>query len=1152
LLLGGLAVSAIRSKLKTPGANEVDRGFDLSRKLDANYPREIAVGRFATGGSGVYDTVSGAENQYVWRVTALSDYLITGIEEIWIDGQKVTLSGDPLSGWVNVTDYLTKEDDSPTIKFRIMSGTEDQVLDSELAAAAGEGSYGGELTSDDTFAGMAIAIMRWEFSPDDNITSEPSQIVFVGDGAPVHDPRYEGSDPDDASTWPTDTDARFNPALIAAQAIRGWKRGGEVIVGAHGIVSADIPEADLEDAADICDESVETDDGTEKRYRCGGMIRMDKGSGIRPSLEKVMASMDGDLIEVGGTFTILPGADRTPEHTYDIRAMGGRLISMDEHGAATARYNETGANFVDPDSAWEMQDLPAYAPSADLTADDSRHRVQSLGLDFVYSRFQATRIQIAKHERARLAGTATFELPLIAMQSEPGDWITVTDGQTGLSSSVWEVQTTSRINTRDRGSRVIIQAQEISVDPWAWDQTAADGVDNPTPPTYPIGEIPDPAVPDLTLTAVSVEGGGTTLPAIQAAFSVAESPLETHIEFEYWPTDDDEEIRSTRCLKSAGQRVLVEGVAPGTEYSVRARLIGGTRVGQWCDAETVTTSDGFVSTRAVGSVTQDDIDSALAFLASANPELAAGLATLTQVGAINRVFDPLFQLGIRDNVSNTAPLSLISGDPNALAAELSVGTGEVLDIIFKPRFELRPESRLMVGGEVTLTGPLSQAALQVRFFDADLAEVGTPVEVATAATGERAEGFLEAADIPNGVRWGQLEVVSTSTAAGTARLQVHEPFVAYAGPNQASVEAFRDPQDEAVGRIIAQSLVDQARVFEIEGLVYETAVSRAAVLVLQEVTANVARYQTSVTYEGADGVTYALSELYAADGVSRILNIAGVIAFANPDAGGDGVTVAMEVRDAIVHILKELRLDDDAAFTFYDSGTPDVLRICIGKHPVSGDVGIWLYDSDGVEMFEADVTNEVFNIAPRMMPVGSVVGEGSGTLAATTIWASACASGECVPTGTSDFDNLSVTTSVFNGEPGATVEVQCIANYLATADIFRWQYYKHYLDLLESDGTLISTFYSAIGEHSAAETVNSASANMVSAGRALTKPIIAFGAVTLPSLVSGSYDASGYKARWRWAADDDDVTACSEGVNRDGGNRDATIAARIKAEVLGL
>jgi len=144
---------AARANIPSPSESDTNRGVDLQRKLDPDYPREIAVGKFATGGSGVYDTVSDAGNKYLWRCTCISDYEITAFTELWIDGELATLSGDALAGWVNVTNIRLKEDNTPTIRIRVMPGTETQTLDSELAAAAGPGSIGGELTAADKFTG---------------------------------------------------------------------------------------------------------------------------------------------------------------------------------------------------------------------------------------------------------------------------------------------------------------------------------------------------------------------------------------------------------------------------------------------------------------------------------------------------------------------------------------------------------------------------------------------------------------------------------------------------------------------------------------------------------------------------------------------------------------------------------------------------------------------------------------------------------------------------------------------------------------------------------------------------------------------------------------------------------------------------------------
>ena len=597
---GAIAMAAMRARVKVPKPEDTNRGFDLSRSLDPNYRREVAVGLFATGGSGAYSFASGSDgeiqNKYAYRITVISDYEVTEFSQLLLDGSPATISGDPTTGWATVTDryQLVDEDGNttgPAIRVRVHLGAPGQVLDSEVKTASG-----GKFGTNDNFTGMCVLITRMEWNPETFQGGEP-EVVFVGVGAPVHDPRDETSDATDPTTWSRTSDARLNAALVTAQVIRGFPDpSGDIVCGAGpGFVQGDISDAQLADAADICDELVATEDGTEPRYRVGGMVRSES-SGIRPCVDKLIAAMDGDLIEDGGQLILLPGAERVPSAHYDLQAIGGRCLMFDPDGAATQRINELTCEYVEPEASFEMHALPPYRPAAYLEEDKGRRRSEPISLEMCPYRFQAGRIQKAKAEKARLQGRASFDLPLIAMQTQPGDWITVTDEVTGQVSAVWEVATARRTNSAKGGARVILECEEIAVEPWQWGETDTGAIGNPDIPVVPAPDYDRLTAPILTLTGVYIEGSGLRVPAIQAVAALPEAPNATHIDFEWRADGTTSPVFTLSVPKERGRAILQEGLTPGDVFEVRGRLRGEPGIlGTWSSwGEVTVPADYFV------------------------------------------------------------------------------------------------------------------------------------------------------------------------------------------------------------------------------------------------------------------------------------------------------------------------------------------------------------------------------------------------------------------------------------------------------------------------------------------------------------------------------------------------------------------------------
>lgn len=856
-IIGGAVVgSYIRSKMKPASVSGMDRGMELARKLDNDYPREVALGRVATGGSGVYDTVSGDENKYLWRVTALSDYEITGFNALWMDGELVTLSGDPLLGWVDVTSHRQKKNGAASVRLRVMPGTETQALDSQLAAAAGPGSIGGELTAADTFAGMAIAILRIEFSQDDELTREPNRFVYDINGAPVHDPRDIASDVNDPSTWSRTSQARFNTALQIAQSIRGFKRNGEIIVGAEGVINADIPDADLIAEADRCDELVLTESGTEVRYRSGVMLRMDPRDGIRKSVQMLLDAMDGDLSENAGKFRFLAGGSRTPVAHFDLESIGGRIVSMDEHGSSTRRYNAAECSIVDPSAAWEALPLPTYKPAAFLTADGNRRRVMKNDLEAVYSVSQGVRIQRARLDRSRKTKRETFDLPIIAEAVEAGDWITVTDRLTGMTSGVWDVQATEVINDPERGPRVLLACSEIDATLWNWTQDDANGAAAATPPSYPIVGLPSVPVPVLTLTAINISGGSAQEPAIQVAAAFAESPLSTTLEFEWRQTANPTQTFSTAVAKALGGVVLREGISPNTEYQIRARLTGGTdRVGQWSAWDAVTSNATLIvpdsaalGGRASASILAD-VDDSRTRIANATEALQAGASTLegaidalrdafaagqtdavgavtTKLAAIqtatddvlsaaelgddrlaarltrlaapsqNLIADPWLKAGgiisWRDQDGNPGQMKPMGGYARQRAVVQATGAGAGPKLIYTPRRRVEVGETFEISAGVFTSGPATDVELNLAIFASETSSTAVDTKTVDVTPGSRMGSWTVTITTAGFARF---EANCDTTGAGEVALELEAPVWRLASTGQSAISAAPSQED---------------------------------------------------------------------------------------------------------------------------------------------------------------------------------------------------------------------------------------------------------------------------------------------------------------------------------------------------------------------
>lgn len=668
-----LSQKLLSSKSRT---SSIDQGLELTRKYSPDYPREIAVGRTITGGSAAFDVTSGTKNKYLYRVTIISDYQIGDVLRLWLDGDPASLSGNPKTGYATVTSHFNTELDpeekasnqnlGPKVWVRVYDGSPGQTADAELVAASA-----GKLTLNSKFTGMAYMITKMEFEQSTFQGGEPSVSLEVF-GAPCYDPRDVNQIKTDASTWlPTD-----NSALVTAQALRGWPQNGnsnnEIILGGN-IDDDDVPDAELIIAADICDEltlvseinqyptqpitwspyldveipNLQTDQFA-KRYRCGGMVRMGS-NGIQESIDDLLKTMNGDLTERGGQFIIIPDSVKIPSAHYDLDEIGGQFIDLDIHGETADRKNESIFSFVDPDNSFETTTLEPYSPSAYLVEDNQIKNTLTSGLRFVTSRFQTARIQKQALDKSRNLATGSVDLPLIAMKTEVGDWITVTDRLNGLTSSVWEVEGTARVNT-DEGVRVILQLSEISVTPYQWQQSEADSyAPQGLPLVYDLPVYAPPELPVINLTPVSRDNvSGVQMPSIEVTW-VYDSVYENTMLLEFrrsGVSSDEPEFTTSADIKSGIFRSEF-ALLPGVDYDVRARAVGeniSSFVTAW---QTVQTPSNFttVNTLNVGGVSSvtvlNDIAMAETLILNARdridmlePTLAAHNASINEAEAL--------------------------------------------------------------------------------------------------------------------------------------------------------------------------------------------------------------------------------------------------------------------------------------------------------------------------------------------------------------------------------------------------------------------------------------------------------------------------------------------------------------------------------------
>lgn len=446
----GLALGFVMRALSPkPPPGAINQGQEVALKFDPAYPREVVVGKAATGGSQVFACTSGSSNEYLWRVIALSDCEIEELSEIWAEGRVLTFSGDWHAGYVSCTSHYKSAGGSARMWARCYKGTDSQTVDTDLDSASADWN------SNCRGRGIAYVIIKKQYDPDAFPAGEPP-MFFVVKGAKILDPRT------DTTVWTQ------NAALIAAKAIKGFFMNGIRVVGL-GASDDDIPDDALEDAADICDEDVSlAAGGTEDRYRANGVIS--GAESAREIITNLTAAMGGRHIDRGGEIIFKPGAAQTAVmHITDADICADAPISYAQKRTADQLTNTLVSTFVSPDAAWQETPLPVRKDATAITEDGDR-LVARRAYRYVTSKTQGERLDSIALKEARQQARAAIVLPIWALELEPGDWITWASSRfTGTKTFVVEgMQLAISNDPANPVARVQLALAEVATSVYSW------------------------------------------------------------------------------------------------------------------------------------------------------------------------------------------------------------------------------------------------------------------------------------------------------------------------------------------------------------------------------------------------------------------------------------------------------------------------------------------------------------------------------------------------------------------------------------------------------------------------------------------------------------------------------------------------------------
>ncbi|MFU8883096.1 MAG: phage tail protein, partial [Rhodobacterales bacterium] len=448
---------------------------------------------------------------------------------------------------INATNGIVRDriaDDMPVL-VRTGYGAPDQIAHPDLIAEMPE------WTEDHRLQGVAWVYVRLRYDYRAFPAGLPAVTALVRGKNDIYDPRS------DSAGYTT------NPALCVADYLHNSRYG---LGAAYG---SEINPAALIAAANICDEVVQTQEGSEPRYSCHGVL----GTGADPksNLEALLSSMTGTAVYTGGFWTIRAGAWELPTITLDERHLRGPL-RMQTRLSRPDMANGVKGVFADPGQDYQPADFPAVTSSAYL-AEDGERVWQDIILDYTTSPSQAQRIAKIILEQARRGISLHYPCSIAALGITAGSTVAISNSRYGWVGKTFRVIGWELAIDADGLLGVDLQLRETDAGVYSW----ADAEDIPTLPPVPINQ-PRPwyVGPVVNLTAIMSDqtaADGRIIPAILVSFGAPATPVD-HYRVELWIADSDTLLTS---LQTSEIDIALTGVTAGVLY--RVRVVAVNRLG---------------------------------------------------------------------------------------------------------------------------------------------------------------------------------------------------------------------------------------------------------------------------------------------------------------------------------------------------------------------------------------------------------------------------------------------------------------------------------------------------------------------------------------------------------------------------------------------
>jgi hypothetical protein len=592
-IAASIGLNYVAQALSGTEAAPADRStFGVDGQLSAGgaIPRSFGIGTHVSAGSLTYANYWGfvgeTPNAYLTQVIAVSDMPREQLLEVWVQGERCTLSGRTGEFGTAVDQYYKDGADHLWVKY--YNGTQ-TAADPFLTGRVSSGDRPYTINR----IGTGICYVIVTSLVEEKLFSGFPTFKFVLSGIPLYDPSYDSTNGgsgshrySDPNTWGGDGDQL--PAVQAYNILRGIRYNGSWLYGLQNMTGpARLPAANWNAQIAKCRAGILGETGMEPTYRAGGQIQVD----ARPAdaIEALLTACQGRLSEIGGFYKIHLGSPDSATFAWT----DADLLSSEQQvyrpffGLADS-INGIQGTYPDPAQGWEIATAPALYRTDLEVRDGNRRLMANPQFAFVPYRAQVQRLQKSGIEEAQRARTHVLPFPPTYWVVEPGDVGSWNSLRNGYVDKLFRVD-----SAVDRGNLdVVLNVTEIDPSDYDWDHVVdytgvSTGVTT-FPRPQPQGVVDWYAEGTVLYDA---DGLGRRV-AIRISWD-GSLPGVVGIQYEVRLTADLSHVTRGRTDQlAAGALLISQGLIPLTAYQVRGQYLpSAPREMLWSDWLPVVTPD---------------------------------------------------------------------------------------------------------------------------------------------------------------------------------------------------------------------------------------------------------------------------------------------------------------------------------------------------------------------------------------------------------------------------------------------------------------------------------------------------------------------------------------------------------------------------------